>query len=234
MMNFFDLSILHFFNDFASHSPKLDHIIILISEKHIFKMVIPMLILWWAWFKIDTNQKYNRKIVITTFIASFVGLFIARGLTFVLPFRFRPIHQEELTLNLPYGFISEKLDGWSSFPSDHSVLLFTLLTGLFLISKRVGIILFLYSIIIVLIPRVYLGLHYPTDLIAGAVLGIIISLIFHQRYFMDRLTQPIINLSVSKPELFYPLFFFISYQTIDLFEGVRAGGALVKTLLFYP
>ncbi len=233
-MNFFDLSILHFLNDFASHSAKLDHAIILISEKHIFKMVIPMLILWWAWFKIDLKQESNRNIVITTFIGAFIGMFIARGLTFVLPFRFRPIHQDELTLNLPYGFIVEKLSGWSSFPSDHAVLLFSLLTGIFLISKRLGFITLIYSIIVVILPRIYLGLHYPTDLIAGALLGIIIIILLNQKYFKDRFTIPVINLSKSRPEIFYPLFFFISYQTIDLFEGVRAGGALIKTILYYP
>jgi undecaprenyl-diphosphatase len=133
-----------------------------------------------------------------------------------------------LDFTLPFGSSLKVLDGWSSFPSDHAVLLFTLITGVFLISKRLGVFVLLYSVIIALIPRIYLGLHYPTDIIAGAILGVSITIIFNREYFIDKFSKPILELSNSKPEIFYPIFFLISFQASDLFEGFRAVASMLK------
>jgi hypothetical protein len=60
------------------------------------------------------------------------------------------------------------LSGWSSFPSDHACLFFALATGLCLISPVIGGLALLHASLIVSLPRIYLGLHYPTDVLAGA------------------------------------------------------------------
>jgi membrane-associated phospholipid phosphatase len=48
-------------------------------------------------------------------------------------------------------------------------------TGIFIVWHGVGALALLYTAIFICIPRAYLGYHYPTDLLAGAAIGIAIT-----------------------------------------------------------
>lgn len=66
-----------------------------------------------------------------------------------------------------------------SFPSGHTQSFATWSTALAYSSKRLWTaVLSAAGIAAVAFSRIYLGAHYPTDVIAGAVLGILLSLIF--------------------------------------------------------
>lgn len=64
-----------------------------------------------------------------------------------------------------------------SFPSGHMAVLFALVLPAFLISKRFGK-WFLIFAILTGIARVIAGVHWPMDIVAGAVVGIFSSLLF--------------------------------------------------------
>ena len=71
-------------------------------------------------------------------------------------------------------------DASYSFPSSHA----SVLTGLPIFLNRYRVIdaLYILWLILVLFGRIYLGLHYLTDVIAGAILSILISyLIYNYR-----------------------------------------------------
>jgi undecaprenyl-diphosphatase len=57
-----------------------------------------------------------------------------------------------------------------SFPSDHATLAFAVATGLFLVSKRVGVPALILAGLIGL-ARVYAGEHYVSDVVGGALIG---------------------------------------------------------------
>lgn len=67
--------------------------------------------------------------------------------------------------------------GTFSFPSNHAINNFAAATFFFLLYKNLKWILFTTAFLLSL-SRVYLGLHYPSDILAGAVLGIIFGYLF--------------------------------------------------------
>ena len=47
-MSDFDLSIIHFFNQFARHSYAFDAVVRALSVNHLFKGGVLVMLLWWA------------------------------------------------------------------------------------------------------------------------------------------------------------------------------------------
>ena len=69
-----------------------------------------------------------------------------------------------------------------SFPSMHAALSFALAGASFFWSKRAGYLTLLFATM-VLISRVYIGVHFPIDVLVGALIGSIVALFF--RYFFN-------------------------------------------------
>jgi undecaprenyl-diphosphatase len=223
-MNVFDSSIINFVNGFSRTSWTLDQTINLFAHTGLFKGGVLTMVLWWAWFKKE-NEAENRRIIVATLFASIVVLFVTRVLTIALPFRTRPLLNPELAFQLPYGETTTGMGGWSSFPSDHAALFFALATGVFFISRMLGVLISVYLFFIIVLTRIYLGLHYPTDLLAGAILGIAITWAAINTNIFAYFTKLGLRLHIEKPALFYPLFFFFTYQIATMFIDLRDLGS---------
>lgn len=65
---------------------------------------------------------------------------------------------------------------YDSFPSGHSTIFFGLATAIYLYDKRVGTVFYIFAILIA-VSRVIAGVHYPIDIIVGAIIGICVSLL---------------------------------------------------------
>jgi undecaprenyl-diphosphatase len=57
-----------------------------------------------------------------------------------------------------------------SFPSDHAAVAFAIAIAVLVVSRKVGA-LFLVAAIAIAASRVALGVHYPSDVLAGALVG---------------------------------------------------------------
>lgn len=110
------------------------------------------------------NSKKYRPIVIKGLISAFFARF---GITELIRFlwdRSRPFVENNVNLLLNHP-------ATSSFPSGHAAFYFGLSTIVYFYNKKLGI-LFLISSSLISISRVFVGVHWPSDVLAGAVIGI--------------------------------------------------------------
>jgi len=218
-VNPFDAGILHFFNQFVHRSWAFDSFIVLISSNHLIKGGVLVALIWWVWFR-DSNIE-TRELIFAGVIASLIAIVLARVLAHVLVFRERPINNAGLHLKLPYTLDEASLIHWSSFPSDHAVVFFALATSIWFVSRGAGAFALCYTTVVVCLTRVYLGIHYPTDMLAGAILGIGIARLAKIPEIRIQLSRAAMEWLEKSPGLFYAFFFLLTFQLATIFDPAR-------------
>jgi undecaprenyl-diphosphatase len=178
-------------------------------------------LLWWSWTRKDGALIDRHLTSVRTIVGALLAILVARGLQNLLPYRPRPLNAPDLGFVPPHGIDAAQLDGWSSFPSDHAVLFFALSTALWLSSRPVGIFAYAWSAVVICLPRIYAGYHYPTDILAGAILGVLVMLAVMRMPVRDRLAGTIGRVESSYPGWFHAAFFIVTFQMATLFENAR-------------
>jgi undecaprenyl-diphosphatase len=220
-MGAFDTDILKFLNQFAHHSRIFDGAMSAIARQAIFKGWVMVAILWWVWFTPGTANLRNRKVVVATLVGAVLAVVAGRLLADLLPFRERPINTPELGLVLPYGVSAAPFRRWSSFPSDHAMVFFAISTGLWYVSKILGAGSALYVTCMIAFPRVYLGYHYPSDIVGGALFGILFGCLANLEVVRSRLAGGAMRWLDAHPASFYTGFFLFSMGLAALFDPLR-------------
>lgn len=210
-------------------SSTFDRTISYVSDWDLLKGGVIVTISWALWFAHDKEETAaeTRRTVLANFAGTFFALAITRILAKTFPFRLRPLHQPDFNFRLPVGFSRGALEGWSSFPSDHASLFIGLATGIFLISPRLGFFSIVYVFLVILIPRIYLGLHHPTDILFGALLGCVCVLLANKVAIKKYLTDPLYEQSENYPAVFHGAFFLVAYETVFKFGDVRLIGSFL-------
>ncbi|MGZ9712475.1 phosphatase PAP2 family protein [Glaciimonas sp. GNP009] len=222
--NYVNLAVMHWLGQFTSMSAPFNQIIHFIAGSNLFKGVPIMGMLWYFWFRDSDSTSNTRQSIIASLLGCVVAVFIARIANNIGPFQPRPFANLALAypehIGLPAAD-SQALYIWSSFPSDHATLFFGLATGIFLISRLTGFMLYLYVFIFIALPRIYLGLHYPTDILAGGLLGFG-CVVLSNRASVIKLYGPRCSLVLNRyPAAFQATLFIITVEIGTLFGDFR-------------
>jgi undecaprenyl-diphosphatase len=218
-MNSFDSFIINKLHSISGNSTALNDFMLQIVDNDFIKGGIVVSLLWFFWFR-SNGVLTVRKKVISALFSCLVSIAVGRLLSLSLPFRIRPLLNPHFTFLFPTNQ-ANWIDSASSMPSDHAVMFFALATGIFLISKKIGLLVYFYVSFFILFPRIYLGFHFPTDVLVGAALGTLIALIFSYKRICDPINLKVISFSDKHSGIFYLLFFWLTFQIGTMFNSSR-------------
>lgn len=231
MLNSLNQAIYSSLNELSLLAPELSRVMRFLSNESFLKGGLIMGLFWGLWFSTAEEEKLrtNRETIIAIFFGAFLSMFLARVMAVACPFVVRPINDPNFIYSIPFRPPETWSVGWSSFPSDHAALFSALAAGLWFISRPVAALTMMYVIVVVFIPRVYLGYHYPIDIIAGMIIGIAAAVAANIFKIKQTFAKPFVGLSEKYPGLFYFMFFIFSFQVCTLFDSIRRfGSAFIK------
>lgn len=175
-----DENLFLWINGLAGHLPPLDWFLKGIANDY-FMLVSLCLFLLFLWFGARNNKKreHNQRAVICA--SASLGI-TAGAMALINMALFRPRPFDELPTNLIFPATTD-----SSFPSNSVSVIFAVAAAIFIYDRKMGT--YLLSLTALhAFSRVYVGIHYPSDVLAGAALGAIIALIM---YRFIRLIEPL-------------------------------------------
>jgi undecaprenyl-diphosphatase len=212
-----DRSLLLYFNGPAGHSSLLDSVVFNAADSTILQGGIFVALYWWLWF----DRGPHRRDVTIGLVGGIVAVLVSRALQVGLPFHARPLQTPDLSIHLPIGINPGTLNTFSSFPSDHAVLFFALSLPLWTRSRALGTAAMVWTLLIICLPRIYLGYHWPSDVIAGAIVGLGLMLVLRPLISATGLPERVLRLEAAYPAPFYAAFCLVTLELAVMFYDLR-------------
>jgi undecaprenyl-diphosphatase len=156
-----DYRLFEFFNSWAGRSRIFDALVIFFGQYFVYVLVV-VLILWWF---VNSNKLKSRQALIMALFSFIIARFgVTELIRAILP-RQRPFLSHHVIQLISKG-------AEPSFPSGHATALFAIAMAIYFYNKKLGYWLFAVAAV-VSVARVIAGVHYPSDILAGAAVGII-------------------------------------------------------------
>jgi len=180
-MNWFDNQIISRLTDLVGKSNILDRIMILLANDYFIPVVIALMLLalWYMGRNAAERERNQRALIIAaTAMGSACG--------FVLAFYHLSYHQHPfqehpelmaVTMKIAYPIHDPP------FPSNTSAVTFAAASSVWLWNRRMGLLMLIPAILMPL-AKMYAALYYPSDILAGAALGIATG------YFISKVAMP--------------------------------------------
>jgi len=214
-------------NRLASQNGVINHAVLIASEATIATGALMIGLVWCCWF--SDSDKAARERLLLGFGAVLITAVLSRVLQLSLPLRLRPLHDAMSGFQPLPGIDPTLAHHWGSFPSDHAALFFALVAVVWQRSRWLGLVA-LVSALYGTLPRIYLGLHYFSDVAAGALFGIGFVLMF-EHYGPRVWAQRSFAWEQRLPGMFYGAAFLVSFEVATLFEDIRQIGRGVPAVM---
>lgn len=181
-MNSLDVSIFRTINNLAAIKA-LDPIGVFFAKYSIYVLAI-FLVFKWVQKRNDDQYRVNLLISILTAVSSeLVGKLIAGKLYY---------HTQPFTvLNEVHQLIPK--DVGNSYPSDHTIIFFSFMIILFLGTRTWSRYNYLLVAILVSLSRIFVGVHYPSDVLTGMLISILIGIIWYQLLAKDEFIHRLVE-----------------------------------------
>ena len=154
-----NIELFRMFNDLGKEVMFLNPIMIFFAKYMKYFLLFGIVMYWF------TRKRENRIMIISSMFA-----FVVAEVFGAIAGAIHSNNQPFVELSNVNQLIGHAID--NSFPSDHAIEFFSICITFLLFKKNLRYV-WLAIAILVSISRVWVGVHYPADILVGAILGII-------------------------------------------------------------
>jgi len=159
-MGSLDYTLFHAVNGLAGRIGWVDTLAARFADASPY-IVVGLLVVLWFLGRGPQRQLHRQAVIhalAAAALAAGIGTLLANAIDRTRPFLVHPAHV----------LVAKSFD--ASFPSIHATAAFAVATAVFFYDRTMGIV-FLGLAVLIAFSRVFVGLHYPGDVLAGALLG---------------------------------------------------------------
>lgn len=160
----FDFYLFQQINNLAGHWPMLDSLGVFFAVY--FQYVLSVFLLVFLFLGKDSAEKNkNRLMVGLVFLSAGVARLGFTEILYQIFHRLRPFVAHQIHQLVAH-------DAANSFPSGHAAFFFAMAMVVYLFNKKLGY-LFFAGAFLISVARIYVGVHYPLDILGGVAVGIL-------------------------------------------------------------
>ena len=183
MINTFNQQLFFFINRAALRWPPLDHFFLFVTNVFVPALVLGALV----WFFIVLPRRASSRIERLRRYGDASLLLLSLGLVWCVT----ELIKAGVSFPRPQQLLSgvhvlSTFGSYDSFPSAHTAFAFATAVFVYHYSRRAGLLAILLAVLVG-VSRIFVGVHFPIDVLAGAVLGTmipwgIVSLLRHYTF----------------------------------------------------
>lgn len=166
-------------HQWANHFPILDWIGIFLADYVAYAIgLAAVIVLFYPRPKRDLHQQ----MIIVALVSGLFARYVVKTfivLFYSLPRPFVVLPSIHPLISVPH------IEYYQSFPSGHALFFFAFSMSIYFFNKKLGLWLLVISSIMG-VARVFAGVHWPLDIIWGALIGMTVSLFFHYIYLGNK------------------------------------------------